>query len=364
MKLTTYLLWSFIYLFTLNFAYADGLSVDPSGNVGIGNIPISTSQLRVTASEPGEDILSGYNSDDALILELNSSTTNDGWIGIKDAAGVRKTQLNSNGRSYFLGGDIGIGTETPLAQLHLRTSLASDSEVTNSLRLEKYTSTPAAGSGQSIGFYNGYASGTPRVTIEMVYPEARFDKAGLVFKTTNKSTKVEALTLGYNGLVGVGYTTPSYKLDVNGTTRVATLIQSSDERLKKDIQPVKKSLDKLSKIRGVSYRWNDLARKNRNKNTKIHALQDQASHEAFVAEPLDDRTHFGLLAQEVEQIFPGVVYTGDDGMKSIAYAQLIGPMVEAIKELRQENRQLKKNYKNLQSELAAIRELIKSTEKM
>ncbi len=44
------------------------------------------------------------------------------------------------------------------------------------------------------------------------------------------------------------------------------------------------------------------------------------------------KTKIGLIAQEVELIIPEVVTRGDDGMKSIAYQNLVGLLVEAIKE--------------------------------
>ena len=40
-----------------------------------------------------------------------------------------------------------------------------------------------------------------------------------------------------------------------------------------------------------------------------------------------------MIAQEVEQVLPEVVHTGHDGYKSVAYADIVGILVEAIKEL-------------------------------
>ena len=40
----------------------------------------------------------------------------------------------------------------------------------------------------------------------------------------------------------------------------------------------------------------------------------------------------GLIAQEVEEIFPEVIGTGPDGMKGINYAALIAPLIEAMKQ--------------------------------
>jgi hypothetical protein len=58
---------------------------------------------------------------------------------------------------------------------------------------------------------------------------------------------------------------------------------------------------------------------------------------------LDDYNHIGLLAQDVEQILPQVVTTGIDEnkTKSVAYADIVPVLIEAIKELKAELELLK-----------------------
>ena len=46
--------------------------------------------------------------------------------------------------------------------------------------------------------------------------------------------------------------------------------------------------------------------------------------------------HTGLIAQEVKEVMPEAVYEDNDGFLNIAYGNLMGLMVEAIKELRRE----------------------------
>jgi hypothetical protein len=82
--------------------------------------------------------------------------------------------------------------------------------------------------------------------------------------------------------------------------------------LKTNINTIENALDIVSKLRGVEY------------------------------DRIDTNEHqIGLIAQEVETILPEVVY-GDD-TKSIAYGNIIGVLVEAIKELKQEIQDLKNN---------------------
>ena len=49
----------------------------------------------------------------------------------------------------------------------------------------------------------------------------------------------------------------------------------------------------------------------------------------------------GVIAQEVEKVLPEVVNTDGDGMKSVDYGKMVGVLIEAIKELKQEIEELK-----------------------
>lgn len=49
----------------------------------------------------------------------------------------------------------------------------------------------------------------------------------------------------------------------------------------------------------------------------------------------------GVIAQEVEAVIPEVVMTHNDGMKSVAYGNIVGVLIEAIKELKLEVESLK-----------------------
>ena len=96
-------------------------------------------------------------------------------------------------------------------------------------------------------------------------------------------------------------------LDTSGNLCIAgSLSQGSDARLKTNVQAITSPLEKVLALRGVTF-----AR-----------TTDESQ-----------RTHIGLIAQEVEQVLPEVVHTGHDGYKSVAYADIVGILVEAIKEL-------------------------------
>ena len=84
----------------------------------------------------------------------------------------------------------------------------------------------------------------------------------------------------------------------------------SDERLKSDIETIDNALDKVMNMRGVSY-------------TK------QAEK------------GIGVIAQEIEKVLPEVVTDGE--YKSVAYGNIVGVLIEAIKEQQKQIDELKKD---------------------
>lgn len=92
-----------------------------------------------------------------------------------------------------------------------------------------------------------------------------------------------------------------------GTCTASAFVTSSDISLKSNIEPIPDSLNKLLKIRGVSYDKVDT-----NGNVK-HDI--------------------GFIAQEVEKVLPEVVHTNEDGLKGVAYSNISAILIEAIKEL-------------------------------
>jgi flagellar biosynthesis chaperone FliJ len=146
----------------------------------------------------------------------------------------------------------------------------------------------------------------------------------------------------FNGNVGIATTSPHYKLDVNGTIRGHN-VSPSDQRYKQNIQTLENALTKLQELRGISFEW-----KGQNAEVQI-----------------------GLIAQEVERVFPELVSTDSEGYKSIAYGQLTAILIEAIKEQQQNIEQksatiteLQLNWQEQQKENAAQQERIALLEAM
>ncbi len=130
-----------------------------------------------------------------------------------------------------------------------------------------------------------------------------------------------------DGNIGIGTLTPSEKLHVIGNILATGTITPSDARYKKGIQPIKNSLERLQQLIGVTYRFNQTA---------------------FPEWRFDNNMQYGLIAQEVEKVFPEMVKTIDNekGYKGVDYVKLIPVLIEAIKDQQKQIDDLKILIKN------------------
>lgn len=155
------------------------------------------------------------------------------------------------------------------------------------------------------------------------------------------STNTERIRINSTG-VGIATTNPAQTLDISGTLRIRSLVAgtnnsigrsadgditaaTSDMRLKKDITTITGALNSISQIRGVKFKWDN-----------------SVDQEFIISTDEQNKNQIGLIAQEVEQIFPELVYlNGIKDYKSVRYAELVSVLIEAVKELKQENQNLK-----------------------
>ncbi len=131
-----------------------------------------------------------------------------------------------------------------------------------------------------------------------------------------------------NGNVGIGTAAPTQKLHVVGNICYTGAIAAcSDARYKTDVRPISNSLEKIMQLQGVTYNW---------KTKEFPAMQ------------FPDRLQIGFIAQDLEKLFPEMVFTDDAGYKSIDYSRLTPVLVETIKEQQKQIDSITKMITELQ----------------
>jgi uncharacterized coiled-coil protein SlyX len=196
------------------------------------------------------------------------------------------------GRNYFEG-SVGIGTNTPAGDLHVH------DDPLPSIRF----SNPTTGT-----------AGTFGAEISMLGDEFRLvnkEPANLHLGTSNSFD----LTIDSGGSVGIGTTSPAlgFKLDVIGDIRCTALTETSSRLLKRNITPLREALQKVMRLRGVSFQWNAGAAEEANQDV-------------------------GLIAEEVAEVLPELVRCDRQTGRPVGlrYGHLTAVLVEALKDLRAE----------------------------
>ena len=115
--------------------------------------------------------------------------------------------------------------------------------------------------------------------------------------------------------------TNRFQMDMSGNLTMAGNITAySDIRLKENIKVIPDALSKVQQLRGVTFTRND-------------------------TEDLE-KLHTGVIAQEVEAVLPEAVSEDNDGIKNVAYGNMVGLLIESIKELKTEVDNLKTQLEN------------------
>jgi hypothetical protein len=321
------------------------LTVDTSGNVGIGTTSPTSSNGTVgtilnvnstgnvnTVAVLSSGATSGSNTGGIFEARSILAVTGDPRLGQLDFGRVTdvttgkissKAEIWVNDDGTFLeamhilpSGNVGIGTSNPNDTLEIGTGNIR-------IPFAAFSSgTPTQGALRSPGSTFGYltlydgSTGETRLWNTGPYP--------MSFGTNN----TQQVTILSSGNVGIGATSPGYKLDVAGNVNVRSGYSflynggcvagncASDLRLKKDIAPITGSLDRIRHLRPVHYRY----------RAKEHPdLELSTARQA------------GFIAQEFEKVFPDLVHEGKDGYKHITYdLELTVQTIQAIRELKEE----------------------------
>jgi hypothetical protein len=344
---------NYISKFTGTSTIGNSLIFDNGTNVGIGNTNTSytldvtgtgrfTGALRVdhsTAVAYGAVIYNTSATGQGLTVRGGSTSS-------QDAFNVQTYDGNKSLLSVQGGGNVGIGM-TPDVNLQVKAISGN----TTTFRIG-----PSA-SGFELSQDNG---GFTVCTIKNIYgstsasAELALKSGFLTFYSGTSLTERMRITSGGNTQPG---TDNAYSLGVSGTRWSAVwaangTIQTSDEKEKKDIIDADLGLDFISKLRPVSFKWKvgqNIVTSEVVKDEEGNPILDEEGNEkteSVIVPRKGKRTHYGLIAQEVEELldgkdFGGFIHDEETDTKGLRYDQFIPLLIKSIQEQQVQIEELK-----------------------
>ena len=311
-----------------------------NGNVGIGtstpNAPlqfsnaVSNRKIVFYEAANNDHQFNGFGLNPGL-LRFQVNSTSDDFVYF---SGTSTTTSNELMRIKG-NGNVGIGTTIPNAKLHVGGAFVADGAQTTHSQGAWLEWNKNSGDGRTY-----------------LLNQKGLGAGGIIIGEVSAANVItERMTIDNGGNVVIGSSLPALaKLHVFGNGLFTGTVQAScgilvcsDIRYKKDIQPLQNSLSNVIQLKGVSYYF---------------------KKEEFKDKNFNDNKQVGLIAQEVEKIYPELVQTDEQGFKSIDYAKLTPILVEAIKELKTQNDALKEDNIQLKTSVQKLDTSIQSIEKL
>jgi hypothetical protein len=249
-------------------------AITPESDLQVHNLDMTGRLALKSISEPLQGSLTFF-----------SETADVEYDGGSDKLFIFK---NNGNTTSFQGGKVGVGTTTPRESLAIRAQGVSEGLI-------------------SFEAPDGTTKWHLTQNLRGTYPGLNFVETGIADGR---------LFIQAGGNVGIGTLTPGVKLDVNGDFKVHGVAygsgwtDSSDESLKKNVKSLRGALDSLLQLRGVNFEW-----------------KEPENHGNLTGNQI------GMIAQDVEKVFPAWVGTSPDGTKNITFRGFEALMVEALREL-------------------------------
>ena len=313
-------------------------SVVIGNGASVGSYKDNTTALGALSSVTGSNSTAiGYNTDvtanNAIILGDLTNTALGVGIGSESFSSNREKLLVDAGTTGSYNVISGKGTINNYLQLNIQNksngaaasadivaTADNGTETSNYIDMginsSNYTSTGILGGANNAYLYS--------VGNDFVIGNSTNDKS-LIFYTTNSNNNVERMRITTAGLIpgqDNAYTAGSSSNRWSAVWAVNGMIQTSDVRLKKNIQPLQYGLKEVMAMHPVSYDWKD--------NTGSNKV--------------------GLIAQEVKTIVPQVV-SGDETKETLGlnYSELVPVLINAIKELKADLDETRKKLEELRN---------------
>ncbi len=316
------------------------MTFDATGNVVLGTLnPIDTNKVRAAFEQRGKyngvsaifggegtgvslsSAAIGFNQYFSNNSNLSISKGYGGSISLDPSSGSMKFGISKNpaisaDETYTSNtmvtltkeGKVGINTIAPKRFLEVNNGILVDSFQLSTLKdVTDYVLTSDA---DGNGTWQASKGSLPNAVTNqtLFYTGTEWDTTSFLSNTGTSVT------------VGNGASKGKNVLTVNGRIKTENITESSDSRYKTDVNKLENVLTKVNAINGVSYFWK--------------------------SDSLKTKKDIGVIAQELEKVFPELVDTDEAGYKSVRYSHLVPVLIEAIKEQQ-------KQIESLKSEISA-----------
>ena len=326
-----------------NTAVSDATLVSIAGTETLTSKTLTDPILSPTATTGGKiEFLEGTNNGTNKATLIGPASTADVTITLPAATGTVAVSGTSP-ISVSAAGDISLGT-VPVAKGGTGSTSASDArtalgvaigsdvmaydstmvvDADIGVNVQAYDADLAAIAGLTSAADKGiYFTGSGTASVFALPAQARTLLAAST--VTGAVSQRKLLTLDTDDDVqhdslGVGTAASGTTGEIRATNNI-TAYYSSDRRLKENISNIPNALDKVNQLNGVTFDW-----------TEAYMKQHGGEDGYFVK-----KNDTGLIAQDVEQVLPEIVRSNKDGYLGVQYDKVVGLLVEAIKELKNE----------------------------
>ncbi len=287
--------------FVIGSSTSTHFMVTSGGRIGIG----TTSPMAAVSLGSGQIVIPNGSATAPAIQFATESTTNGIYRYSSGGFGV---SLNGTGRFGVNASNLVSVTNVGIYGFSSNLIGSADTGISRSAAGILAIGTGAQGSaaGTLLAKAGGFGTTSPSAILSISNSATTPGSAPLfvVASTTNGLSTTTVFSISNKGDVTINGSSGATCVIGSGTGGTSC---TSDERLKTDITVLPDALARIQQLRGVTFRWIDTKK--------------------------DQSTNIGVIAQDVQKVFPEAISKMANGILTVDYGSLIAPVIEAIKEL-------------------------------
>jgi hypothetical protein len=286
-------------------------------------------------------------------LNGNANATSTSKLGTTNNIDLNLFTNNVKRMTFKSGGNIGIGTATPLSNYGVHILGGIGDAQAQGLYIQRADNPPtnqdcALGIGFSSNLFTGVGIGGGSCGF-ILTPSVNTPSPDMAFSTNSVAPQ---MIIKFSGKVGIGTAAPNHHFELSDDDAFKSITSTwmipSDARLKTNITDFTDGLSVLEKIHPVRFNYNGIA----GTQTGVDAI--------------------GTLAQDLQQAAPYMVktwaYTDADGKQTdylgVEYHALFFILTNSVKELAVQNDELKAENVSLKSDIAEMKSEIAELQQM